>query len=869
MENRKVTHLLVGENIPKLPASTLNWDPTRLLAPISEPQKKVPPPEPRASAAFHSPNTPAPWSAAFNQQIPRLLAIVSLIRQDLETRSQAVLALNKSRRQDVLEHLERLTESKIPGDPTQALESLLTGARSAQQSIALRTYFEEVAWMTLGQALLLKNWNDRGLLSFAESDLAKLNWALSLNLRPLVPVDRENWQITRQNIYSWYTPPTNIQKEIWLTLESLGKTIEKQAPFATLFRYGRAPTLLNSEWNGYDSRFFNSLRQVISARPRVNGQPPHALSLSLRDGQWLNFTRSLGIEWTGFESNPFLILIAELTQLWEKPTAPALWVQGIGLNSATKEQLLLGLNSAKPSSLRRISEIESFDLSILLEEKPIRLSDRSPIATTAREEIEKIPALKKLRAPQTHLGTLQACVALSKLRPGGQLWWIRDQKLSMTEGSEALRFLLDQGKLICEWDLSQVEHQLPSSSQLFPKFIYLWVKENQLLNRQNHRPQLVRATGNLRSHIEVPQFLEDLLHLRIGQNRNSWQIHGQTSATHQREWSEHWPEAFAHETLKDLDELKNNSHHLATVATVRATPLLPPPAMSWTHRAGQGVGFWIRWEDQKLIIEDLNRPDEQITTHVGSGFLVTLPQKSWGPPLREYLKTTRVRKWLEHHAERKSGKPVLTEALVKYIPIPSILIAALKEDPDSTLTGSAQEAWLSAKSSVRVRSRAFVATSNRVQQIIQSQQKLFDMVKANGQMEWKKILSLLPPAEQCALSIHSQIQLVGQLPPHLPIERIDRIKTPQPAIMLTSNSGFSLQIRCNHPSLLQMLENQLEGIEHPTWSELLLHLKVPRNVENALLTANDVLKTHGQVLTQLNSLREFLDGCSWIDHSRN
>ena len=95
--------------------------------------------------------------------------------------------------------------------------------------------------------------------AWSSKDLAQLNWALSQALKPLVPIDRESWQVTRPNLYSWYNPSNELQRAIWKALEEINLSLEGPQFLTLSLRLTRKylpewPTL-----GGYDLRFFVSL----------------------------------------------------------------------------------------------------------------------------------------------------------------------------------------------------------------------------------------------------------------------------------------------------------------------------------------------------------------------------------------------------------------------------------------------------------------------------------------------------------------------------------------------------------------------------------------------------------------------------------
>jgi hypothetical protein len=71
--------------------------------------------------------------------------------------------------------------------------------------------------------------------------------------------------------------------------------------------------------------------------------------------------------------------------------------------------------------------------------------------------------------------------------------------------------------------------------------------------------------------------------------------------------------------------------------------------------------------------------------------------------------------------------------------------------------------------------------------------------------------------------------------------------------------GMNLKILPEAPALLDMIWDQLQGIEHPTWGELVKYLKVPRRLEVAQETAAEILRAYREVQSMLEDLRALQD----------
>lgn len=853
--------------------------------------------------------------------LPTVLTWVAQIRQELDTHIMRLLSLNPSRREAIVQHLNRLagihSGPLFPTDSVEASASLrkwIEGPRTSAQSTALQIFFEEIALVTLGQAVLLKSWSDRKLATWKAEDLGRLNWALSSLLKQQIPLDREGWQITRPNLYSWYNPSAFIQREIWNGLDTWRLTEDTPGVLASIMKHARQYQPNLPEFHGYDPRFFKAMWEQMAAfgfDAHADLSPlkrkKAAFSPTLRDGTLMH-SGPAAVQWMGMESNLFQLILAELALLWQGPCPPPLWANGSGLEVHGREQLSLGLGSPKPTLLNRIAEMEACDLGIVLEERVIRANSRMQEGARFREQAEALPYFKKLKGPGTSLGDLQACVAITKLRPGGLLWWTRDEALRSDDGSETLAFLLEHGKLICEWDFAGMDHALPAAVPLFPKTLYLFCREADLQARLSHRPLRITLQGQIRSHIELPLFFADALTSYFAARdalpltpRGHWKIHGQVSPNCQKEWAEHWPDPAEFETLQSLEKLRSQSVTLASFTNIRATPAGDSAKENrWSvHPAMKGLWLYAdKQGDQPILVASpLPRPGDEAQ---GTGYLVLLRDENWIAPLRAYFESESVRHWMSHHAERRSDRWVLSEQLLKFLPVPRVLTQALgAEDlhPSGidglSLTNLALPAapapvplpteWQSIAHDVasqprsvlerlhslrhdaegrHIRAHLFIRAAQAMEDLRQTQSRLFSLVGDDGSIRWRLLLDILPKSEHVAVSFHSQIRLVGSLPPHMPIGRISLAKSPTHGVILATESGFHLHIGSENPRVVDILWDQLEGLVHPTWHELLQYLKLPRSMELAETTAADILRSHGEQSLRLAEMRELLVDCS-------
>ena len=382
----------------------------------------------------------------------------------------------------------------------------------------------------------------------------------------------------------------------------------------------------------------------------------------------------------GLENEVFQLLLAEIGALWSGPCAPPLWMNGLGPEALGREQLSMNWTSPKPTLVSQLCEMQACDLSIVLEEKTIRLNERRPESQTLKKLLEAIPALKNLSTAETTLGDIQAAVSITKLRPGGLFWWLREQPLSHASGEAFLRFMLDRGQLLCEWDLSAVKHSLPGTSLLYPKYLYLFCKEVDLNKRQSHHPVTIQVQGSVRSHVEVPIFLEDFFNTlqRVSPPRGQWKVHRHESPSPQREWWERWPDSQQLQKLQFFERLRERSTPLGQLATIRAVANAGnsphanetnPSFSDWRAELSSKLS-WIclKYEKQEEGYRLRAMQDAENQT-LRPDFLVFVSSKEWCAPLENYLNSHAVQEWIQFYAEKKQGKWCLKEQNIKFIPV--------------------------------------------------------------------------------------------------------------------------------------------------------------------------------------------------------
>jgi hypothetical protein len=843
------------------------------------------------------------------------------IRQHLENLPQRLLDLNPSRREAICHYLDFLAGS-APIAPNAGRPALNATERlrtwidwrhlSPSHQRALAVFFEEVGLIQLAQAILLKAWSDRGIRKWKRDDLLDLNSALHLALRPQVPMDRDGWQVTRPNLYSWFKLPHELQESLWAEFSSWRILDEGPDLLIGLIESTRQTWPERARASGFDERLYTALwnhtpdsgsPSILTPRKRSGFSP------TLRDGALVRSGPSQ-CSWFGYESNAFSLFIGELSLLWWGPSAPACWSVGSGLEVPLTSQLSLNIpTTGKPLVGQRIQEMEACDIAWVQEEAVIRGHHRSIEAQTFREAADSNPALKRLRTGGTSCGHLQACVSMTKLRPGGLLWWLRQEPLHASDGSEALQFLLDRGKLVAEWDFSGLTLGFPQNSPkpVLPRYLYLFERETDVQKKLDHHPRRVWIRGQLKSQIEIQPLLEESLKTlnfdseglskSVSEDskapKKSWQILVQQHPLPQREWADHWPETSENQELEEVQELKRHSQPLASFANIRrgiaiASPSAPASA-PWPARKPSPRGFVIRphfdGKTRSLKTEGLPAPgsirsNASALVQDTDCFTLFVADEALVAPLRFFLESELVRTWLDHKAARKNHRWVLKEQDLRILPIPERLLDEASPNPKSLEASFALPLpgkWekLAAdlaiapqkvreelqrletegrdhpldtsggKTSIRIRSAVYVRASRVLQDLKAAQAQMAHFILPEGKILWKELIGTLSPQDFVPISVHPLLTIRGQMPLQTPITHLSTVKAPQ-GILMATEAGHQLGLEIPNRLLMEILWDQIQALDRPTWSEIVEYVRAPRRLETLEARAADLLRIQGE-----------------------
>jgi hypothetical protein len=263
-------------------------------------------------------------------------------------------------------------------------------------------------------------------------------------------------------------------------------------------------------------------------------------------------------------------------------------------------------------------------------------------------------------------------------------------------------------------------------------------------------------------------------------------------------------------------------------------------------------------------------------------------------PLISWLESPVVRRWVDHLSERKGDRWLLTEQIIKYIPVPRQLLKALgfTADPRHAAHSSAlmgltplSPDWEEACSrlfyepkkvleklrnelaqknsqsqdSMDLRTQLFVHASQAAARLRTVQNQIQSVVDSDGHVRWAEVMKVLPKSEITLVAHHSSIQLKGALPLQTTILQWERVKSPTPGVLFSSESGNHLHVGCESPRQIDIILDQLRDVKHPTWAELVPWLKLPRDISRAEHVANDFLHNWHEQKNRAQEIQELLD----------
>jgi hypothetical protein len=801
--------------------------------------------------------------------------------------------LNPSRRESLARFLSELSRMPEPLDTTERLKQFTRMDRTETEHKALKQLFKQIALVQIGKAVLLKSWSNHSGKKLAKADLKDLTAAIERGLRPFIHLQTSTCQLIQQNFYSWYKLPATAQEELWAMLENT-----EDLDGVKTWLLNRA-SCLSAETLGERARYSGSLYQnlwkAIEKHRLFQPRTSSVLGFSptLRNGVLMEHAPN-GVQWAGFEPLSFELLFCEIRYFWTEPKDTPLWVKGSGIEMSMEQQGSLLTHSGKQNVLKQMDSITSCEIGIIAEETLIRSQGRSLASQALKKQVDQHEILKKLKQPSTTRGMYQTCQALEKLRHGGLLIWAREELLNETSGKPALQYILNQARILLIADLSSLSSENESVRNDLPKALYLLKKESGLEDRKSHRPILIKAYGSVSNEPDASLLFDRLMALVQKPTEvfppEPFQLHTRLSPMDQREWEQHWFNPADDELVDQIEDLKRNSTPLGQLAQVRTLhPSLSGSSSTDSNQElfpkaqfGEQRGFFVWVESHKngneIFTATLERLPEYLKTSHALIFIAPMDAE-WIGPLQVLVRSSTTRDWFNYSVESKKGAWLIKEGDFKAVPVPKHLsdILMVRDGKQTeftpgemrTLNMIGTEPGLAVKAienHPHLKSRAFVLASQVLTELEAHQGALFSLVSPDEEIVYGKFFeSVLTAQDMCSIHQHPLIRFTATLTAHQSVQGFTQLKFPTPGILMHTAKGITQTLFIQDAWLRERCFEQLKTLQadiaEPTWSEIVKHVKLPKNPDQAQATAVQILKAYGSEKLRRRELNHLVSVC--------
>jgi hypothetical protein len=551
-------------------------------------------------------------------------------------------------------------------------------------------------------------------------------------------------------------------------------------------------------------------------------------------------------------------------------------------------------HSGKQNVLKQMDAVTSCEVAMIAEESLIRGQGRSLAAQALRKQVDQHEILKKLKQPATTRGMYQTCQALEKLRHGGLLIWAREELLTENSGKPALQYILNQAKILLIADLSSVSSDKDEVKCNLPKALYLLKKENGLEERKSHRPILIKAYGSISSDADASLLFDRIMALVQKPTEafplEPFQLHARVSPMDQREWEQHWFNPADDQLVDQIEDLKRNSTPLGQLAQIRTLhPSMHVPSTSNpsadmfpTSHFGAQKGFFAWVESHKngneIFTATVDRlPEYMKNSH--SLILIAPMELDWIGPLQVLVRSSLTRDWFNYSVESKKGAWLVKEGDFKSIPVPKhlseILLGGAAKLPEftpgevRTLHMIGSEPGLAVKAienHPHLKPRAFVLASQVLTELESHQGALFSLVSPDEEVVYSKFFqSVLTAQDLCAIHQHPLVRFTPTLTAHQTVQGFTLLKFPTPGILINTVKGITQTLFIQDSWLRERCFEQLKelqsDISEPTWGEIVKHVKLPKNPDQAQATALQILKAHAAEKLRRRELNHLISVC--------
>ncbi|MEW6056225.1 MAG: hypothetical protein AB1540_06395 [Bdellovibrionota bacterium] len=414
-------------------------------------------------------------------------------------------------------------------------------------SLAWKAFVGEVAIYQMLQIFFLKCLDRNGWRPFENEDLVRMNFAAHSFLNHKAAGfahDKHAWNFVRTNLYSWYIPSQKVRTELVQILgniDSRWSSNELVQWFSTMPSSNQlghlefpaenklAQSLLDlienqlgvplvSNFQGHfvcRKIFIPALEMggfALSALDRMmsrlrNAQPKHnsefvALSdtSQIHRSIWACESESLEAFWVEVLVLMKLLAATQTPQqsvarpdysrlcpiTYQKIPQAVHVVQMLSLELHNMDQLPLGgpeVCKLHQGSAAQIQQLETFDLSVVLDS-----IDRAKSGRWMKALADQLPYWRNLVTASSNLnwGELHLHLSLTKLKEDGLCLYLSHRQLP--EGGDGDRFR----KLVLNTATLEYFLELPEETELQYRYLYVFRKVSNKLERDQHRPKFGR-----------------------------------------------------------------------------------------------------------------------------------------------------------------------------------------------------------------------------------------------------------------------------------------------------------------------------------------------------------------------------------------
>lgn len=792
--------------------------------------------------------------------------------EEFVARKHELLRLNKARRVQIEQFLCAKAGMEI------SLETAIQSRIGSNEHEALRLFAYQVSVFHLLQILLLKRWEDTGLLGQKTpgSENQTLNWQITSFLKRNVKrmLGRHDWSFLKQNIYSWFSPAKEVRERLRLMLEPVNLAASAgdfPAHFLQELGLRSRLSLLGFNPSSIDSTALWRLLLEQKAHDQRLGSPDQldyasttsgALLVSgLRNGECLNSLRALTATkelhdvWA-FTDSEFERYLSEIFILWD--------------------------------SASEVPRINIHPRAVLHE------SHRSTKSASLFQEGVTVPYHAQLAACfHTANGReLEDCSAmLDQLRENGLLLISSDQ-FWPTDGQELSEKLRDTAlRKSCVRLIVDLRQLTAPAGESLPRGLCILEKCASKEVRDSNRPQIIRARGKLVPEL-AGQFWDAILGcvrqdaspgevvVRTvgGQGGESLRIEAMSAAAHQQQlrtsaWNTLSDPNF-YEASGRLRRSPNKAFALGTILRWKPETKLPTPRAILLQEDATCLRAALPSQENYLSAElprHLFLPDNSMVEH--ANFLLA------------QLYSAPIQFWYRLETEQNAGKKLKgverqSEQRLKLMPLvrlfePGTLLPVSNNAP---LFGSLDEARASLHSIFRQPNLGPIERSRLHEIVISLEKSITANIESCAELSrhlfpelgihrWHLPSALPQPAAQFVFEIFSHLDKSPLA--HHPAVHITRLRNvhdfkvtnvacdelPMGGLAeLRVYHGADAVLRLNGPSLiLQVTHAEIQQRIGRPWREIADTLKFPTDFSLVRTQLQEVIKS---IDSQLQFTRE-------------